>query len=55
MDKGAWQATVHGVANSWTQLSDTHTHTHTHTHVSFIEKQKVMPGVPAAGSETTQW
>ena len=27
MDKGAWQATVHGVAKSW-QLS-----THTYTHV----------------------
>ena len=22
MDRGAWQATVHGVAKSWTQLSD---------------------------------
>ena len=22
MDGGAWQATVHGVANSWTRLSD---------------------------------
>ena len=22
MDKGAWQATVHGVTNSWTRLSD---------------------------------
>ena len=22
MNKGAWWATVHGVANSWTQLSD---------------------------------
>ena len=22
MDKGAWQAAVHGVAKSWTQLSD---------------------------------
>ena len=22
MDKGVWWATVHGVANSWTQLSD---------------------------------
>ena len=22
MDTGAWQATVHGVTNSWTQLSD---------------------------------
>ena len=22
MDRGAWQVTVHGVANGWTQLSD---------------------------------
>ena len=22
MDRGAWRATVHGVANSWTRLSD---------------------------------
>ena len=22
IDRGAWQATVHGVAKSWTQLSD---------------------------------
>ena len=22
MDRGAWQTTVHGVAKSWTQLSD---------------------------------
>ena len=34
MDKGAWQATVHGVAKSQIQLSNlarAHTHTHTHT------------------------
>ena len=24
MDRGTWQATVHGVAKSWTQLSDYH-------------------------------
>ena len=30
MERGAWRATVHGVAKSWTQLSDfTHSHTHT--------------------------
>ena len=32
MDRGAWRATVHGVAKSWTRLSTracTHTHTHT--------------------------
>ena len=28
MDRGAWWATVHGIAKSWTRLS-THTHTHT--------------------------
>ena len=31
MDIGAWQATVHGVTKSWTQLKQLHTHTHTHT------------------------
>ena len=24
MDRGAWQATVHGVTKSWTRLSDFH-------------------------------
>ena len=24
MDRGTWQATVHGVTKSWTQLSDFH-------------------------------
>ena len=37
MDRGAWQATVHGVTKSWTQLSDflslTHSHIHTHDFV----------------------
>ena len=34
MDREAWQAAVHGVANSQTVLNmhvGTHTHTHTHT------------------------
>ena len=26
LDRGAWQATVHGVANSWTRATK-HTHT----------------------------
>jgi len=26
MDRGAWGATVHGVAKSWTQLNDFHFH-----------------------------
>ena len=39
MDRGAWQATLHGVAKEFDtteQLSAcarTHTHTHTHTHI----------------------
>ena len=36
MDRGAWQATVHGIAKSWTWLS-IHTHTHTNTYnIKFI-------------------
>ena len=43
MDRGACQATVHRVAKSRTQLSDSHTHipTDTHTHVSPLTKKKV--------------
>ena len=33
MDRGAWEATLHGVATSWTQLN---THTHTHTEYSLV-------------------
>ena len=41
MDRGAWRATVHGVAKSQTQPSvhahlRMHTHTHTHTHSSLV-------------------
>ena len=32
MDRGAWQAIVHGIIKSWTWLTDEHTHTNTHTH-----------------------
>ena len=44
MDRGAWQATVHGVEKSRTRLSAharAHTHTHTHTKggiLTFISK-----------------
>ena len=33
MDRGAWQATVHGVAKSRTRLS-ARAHTHTHAHIT---------------------
>ena len=32
MDRGAWRATVHGVANNQTWLSDSHFHFHFHVH-----------------------
>ena len=31
MDRGAWQATVHGVAKSWTRLKRLSPHAHCHT------------------------
>ena len=34
MDRGAWRATVQGIAKSGTRLS---THTHTHTHTSLLD------------------
>ena len=34
-DRGAWQATVHGAAES-DMTEHTHTHTHTHTHINGI-------------------
>ena len=37
MDRGgAWQAMVHGVTESWTQLKRLSTHAHTHTHIVII-------------------
>ena len=36
MDGAAWQAIVHGVGKSWTQLS-AHTRAHTHTHTSYLK------------------
>jgi len=36
MDRGAWRATVHGVAKSWTQLS---THTCTHKSLSDLKSR----------------
>ena len=39
MHRGAWWATVHGVAKNLTQLS-THTHTHTYTHTNTLVEQR---------------
>ena len=36
MDRGAWQAVVHGVTKSWTcEHARIHTHTHTHNYLYF--------------------
>ena len=52
MDRGAWKATVHGAAKSWTQLAtNTHTHTHTHTHTGMTDYNSVSKRiVPVTGS-----
>ena len=43
MDRGAWQATVHGVPKSGTLLSDLHFHFHAVT-MSRAEKQLLLLG-----------
>ena len=48
MDRGAWRATVHGVAKSWTQQS---THAHTHTAVCKVGMRK-WTGGKARGTGT---
>ena len=41
MDRRAWQTTVHGLAKSRTQLSDSHTHTHT-PHIFLVANVMVL-------------
>ena len=43
MDRGAWQATIHRVTKSWTQLSTpVHTHTDTHTPCYTLDVQNLL-------------
>ena len=50
IDRETWWATVHEVANHWTQLNDfqyyiciyTHTHTHIYVHIRYINVQTIM-------------
>ena len=50
MDKGAWQATVHGVAKNQTQLSDEHTHTY---HYSLVVKN--LPVMKVIQVQSLSW
>ena len=45
MDRGAWQAAVHGVAKSWTQLSD----------LTFIFHFHALEKAMAPHSSTVAW
>ena len=46
MDRGAWWATVYGITQSRTQLSDqrarARAHTHTHTHTQYIALELIL-------------
>ena len=45
-DRGAWRATVHGVAresDTTVKQLNTHTHTHTHTVYSREDSESVLP------------
>ena len=54
MDRGARQATVHGVTKSWTWLSDwAHTHTNWHMEVKKV-KMKVAQSHQTYGSEKSE-
>ena len=49
MDRGTWQATVHGVTERWTRLS-IHTHTHTHTHSQYVAHIQTLDNAPWGNS-----
>ena len=52
MDRGAWQATVHGIAKSQMSMhAHTHTHTHTHTHSSLQKSEGQLHNAPLEAPE----
>ena len=50
MDRGAWEATVHGVSQSRTELS---AHACTHTHVSTRVRMMACKGQRVTGQPST--
>ena len=55
MDRGAWWATVYGVAKSRTWLSDWHTDTQTHTHPSCVVHRRLSGNVCWEKSVNSSW
>ena len=59
MEGGAWQATVHGVTKSRTQLSNfTHTHTHIFVWIDSLEKTLMLGGIEGRrrrGRQRMRW
>ena len=53
MDKGAWQAAVHGVAKSQIRLSDYHTYTYTQMVYSCVENIYSVTGRVERASSTS--
>ena len=43
MDRGAWQAVVHGVAKSWTRLKQLSTNTSINTSIFLKKERKRFP------------
>ena len=48
-DRGAWQAIVHSVSQSRTQLKQLSTHGFTHTHMESIHRKNMAAGLPTPG------
>ena len=55
MDRGAWWATVHGVAKSRTWLNKSHTHTHTHTRIASLVTQSSAISSCRGSSQPRNW
>ena len=57
-DRGAWQVTVHGVAESWTQLNDQYfqgSEAMSRLQRQMCQKCPVAPGTPKQGGVSPRW
>ena len=53
MDRGAWWATVHGVAKSWTRLKRLSTHAHSVYMLMLLSQFVLRSPSPAASTSLT--